>query len=178
MNASDKQLDLMLRLADERQVTDAQGTRLAGLILAHREDGEKISMSKASEIIDWLLAQPFRDQAPRDPSGLDLSDLAEGRYAVGDVLFQIQAPEAGRWDGWVFVKNGSEYVDEKFGSQKPGGTYRGVHSDLLGTILEDPIEALTHYGRITGRCGVCGRTLEDEVSVARGIGPICWGRLA
>ncbi len=179
MNATTPQLDLMMRLADERQITDVQGTRLAGLVLAHREGIDFISKSKASEIIDWLLAQPFRQSmSPAEATGLDLTDLAEGRYAVGDVLFQIQAPQAGRWQGWVFVKNGSEYVDERFGSQKPGQTYRGINSDLISTILADPLEALSHYGKITGRCGVCGRTLEDEVSVARGIGPVCWGRIS
>lgn len=30
----------------------------------------------------------------------------------------------------------------------------------------------------TGRCSVCGRKLEDRQSIARGIGPDCWGRRA
>lgn len=181
MNATDRQIDFMLRLADERDLSDVLGTRLAGVVEAHRSGADVISKAKASEIIEFLLNLPPRpgvEVVRHQASDLNLSGLSEGHYAVGDVLFRVQTPEAGRWAGWVFVKNGSEYVDEKFGSQKPGQTYRGLHADLVAVILEDPLEALSHYGKITGRCGVCGRTLEDEVSVARGIGPVCWGRLS
>jgi hypothetical protein len=177
--ATDRQLAFMARLADEREINDVLGTRLAGVILAHREGREEMSKGKASEIIDWLIAQPVRAGAVvQATTSIDLTELAEGRYAIGDVLFVIQHPEAGKWAGWVFVKNGSEYVDEKFGSQKPGGTYRGVQADLLSIIVEDPQAAMRHYGEITGRCGVCNRTLEDEVSVARGIGPVCWEKVS
>jgi hypothetical protein len=176
---TDRQLAYMLRLAAERQITPEQGTRLAGVVDRHRSGAEPISKDRASQIIDWLIAQPAQEGVEvRSETGVDVSGLQPGRYAVGDVLFSVQRPEAGRWAGWTFVRNGSEYVDERFGSQKPGGTYWGANADLVARIVADPIEAMTHYGRITGRCAVCNRTLEDEVSVARGIGPVCWEKVS
>lgn len=179
MIVTDKQLAFMQRLADERQLSPEQGSRLTGMIDSVRTGQVELTRGKASEIIDWLVAQPVRPNATAGPTtGLDISGLEPGRYAIGDVLFLIQQPEAGRWSGWTFVKNGSEYADERFGSQKPGGTYWGSQADLLARIVEQPTEAMKHYGTITGRCAICNRTLEDEVSVARGIGPVCWERIA
>ena len=37
----------------------------------------------------------------------------------------------------------------------------------------DPFNACVKFGRETGACSVCGRTLTDPESVQRGIGPIC-----
>lgn len=38
--------------------------------------------------------------------------------------------------------------------------------------LPKPIVMLHH-----GKCACCGRKLDDEISVARGFGPVCWERL-
>jgi hypothetical protein len=37
----------------------------------------------------------------------------------------------------------------------------------------NPIVFMMNYGKEWGRCFVCGRQLENEESVALGIGPIC-----
>ena len=37
----------------------------------------------------------------------------------------------------------------------------------------DPEAAAVAYGKAWSRCGVCNRTLTDDASIARGIGPIC-----
>lgn len=170
--ATDKQRAFIIRLRDERQlhpdVIEKVNIRLADPLL---------DAPTASVMIDYMLQHPEKDGVAPTGSGLDLTGLAAGHYAVGDVLIRIDAPEAGRWGGWVFVKNGSEYADEKFGSQRPGGTYFGSHADLLASVLDDPMAAAQHYGQITGHCAVCNRPLEDEVSVARGIGPTCWTRV-
>ena len=179
MRATEPQIAFIKRLGDERALDESLAGRLAGLLADHETGQVELSKAKASEIIDWLDKLPYKagGGAPIN-TDLDLDDLGEGRYAVGDTLFLIQKPEAGRWAGWVFVKNGSEYADERYGSQKPGGKYRGTNADLISTIVEDPMGAMRHYGATTGRCGVCGRTLEDEVSVARGIGPVCWEKVS
>jgi hypothetical protein len=49
--------------------------------------------------------------------------------------------------------------------------------DALSAFGEDAVETLAVFGKATGICGCCGRTLTDPVSITRGIGPICWGRL-
>jgi hypothetical protein len=112
-------------------------------------------------------------------AGLDLSHVPGGRYAVpnGDtrlkVLFQKPEPPS-KWAGWVFVSDAAEYGQRrKYGRQPPGKTYSGMIQDELRIIAADPRAAAVAYGRLTGVCRLCGRKLENEASVAAGIGPIC-----
>lgn len=92
-----------------------------------------------------------------------------GRYAVeiDGVLgfFKVDCPTEGRWAGYVFVKQMAS--DTEYPVR---GTRRGV---VLDTIAADPQAASVRYGQEIGACGVCGRTLTDEDSRTRGIGPIC-----
>jgi hypothetical protein len=109
---------------------------------------------------------------------LDLSSVPAGRYAVpgGDTRLKVEIdrPDQGKWAGWIFVRDAAEYgSQQKYGSQRPGQKYTGKIVAELRAIMADPREASAAYGRLTGTCGCCGRTLEDEVSVANGIGPIC-----
>jgi hypothetical protein len=112
-------------------------------------------------------------------SAIDLSGLMKGFYAVpdGDTRLKIAVRRPGkksRWFGWTFVDDGAAYGSRKtYGKQAPDGTYSGAIQDQLRTVLADPKAAMIAYGKLTGTCGVCGRILEDEVSVANGIGPIC-----
>jgi hypothetical protein len=179
MRATEKQIDFLHRLRGEREFDPAPAQRLATMLRNHEDPDNpfEITAADATTYIDWLVAQPLKGGS----SQLDLRTLDSGRYAVLDVLVKVDNltdDQGGKWQGWVFVKNGSEYVDETFGRQAPGQTYAGSHADILEAILADPAGALAHYGHITGHCGVCGRKLEDEVSVARGIGPVCFSKLA
>ena len=96
-------------------------------------------------------------------------DVPAGRYAVeidGRLgFFKVDRP-TGRWAGYyVFVKQMAS--DTEYPVRGPR---RGV---VLDAIAADPQAASVRYGREIGACGVCGRTLTDEDSRARGIGPIC-----
>lgn len=113
---------------------------------------------------------------------LDISCLPEGRYAVPDgatrLKIRIHRQTQGKYAGWIFVTDAAAYGQQtRYGAQPKGEHYRGKVADALAAILRNPIEALKAYGHLTGTCGVCGRALEDEESVARGIGPICASRL-
>lgn len=111
-------------------------------------------------------------------TALDLSTLPAGSVyvAAGEPLqfFKIDHVAEGKWAGWVFVKRQAGDTFDRFGSQRPGATYRGAAADLLGQVVADPIAAMQAYGMEIGRCGNCNRTLTDEVSRQRGIGPDCW----
>ena len=111
-------------------------------------------------------------------SGLDLTGLISGMYAVpnGDtrLKLQIDVVTKGKWAGWVFVKDGAVYGEgQRYGSQKPGFSYKGAVEDALRAIVADPQAAMAAYGHLTSTCGMCRRPLEDADSVARGIGPVC-----
>lgn len=124
-------------------------------------------------------------------SDIDLRDLHLGRagsawrsyFAVpdGDTRLKICIRRPGknsRYYGWTFVDDGAAYGSRKtYGKQAPDGLYQGAIQDELRKVLENPLEASVAYGKLVGVCGVCGRPLEDEDSVAAGIGPVCASRL-
>lgn len=112
---------------------------------------------------------------------VSLGDVPPGLYAVPDgttrLKVKIAKPE-GKWAGWTFVSDAGQYgTARRYGTQRPGEPYRGLIAEQLAQIVADPAAASAAYGRLTGTCGICGRPLENEESVARGIGPICAGRV-
>lgn len=120
------------------------------------------------------------EEAPKElgPDDIDLSGLVPGYYAVpGGSRLKLgisTGRKGGRWEGHWFVKDAAEYgLGAKYGMQRPGSGYQGKVKDELRTILSDPKAAMVAYGKLVGVCGACGRKLEDEASVAAGIGPIC-----
>lgn len=120
--------------------------------------------------------------APKPATGLDLTLLPEGRYGVPGsdtrLKVMVRKPSKGKWEGWVFVSDAAAYGQRRnYGRQAPGDTYRGDIVDALEAIAADPLAAMRKYGELTNHCGNCGKLLEDETSVALGIGPVCRGRL-
>lgn len=113
------------------------------------------------------------------PSGIDLSELPSGYYAVpgGDTRLKVRVArptKASKWHGWTFVSDGGEYGARKnYGRQAPSGFYQGEIQEQLQAILAAPLEAMKAYGKLHGVCGACGRGLEDETSIDLGMGPIC-----
>jgi hypothetical protein len=63
-----------------------------------------------------------------------------------------------------------------------------VDQDLIETLQEfarDPQQAITAFGKLTGRCCFCGRRLNDPPSIHAGYGPTCaeryklpWGEIS
>lgn len=118
--------------------------------------------------------------AESEDTGLDLTPLPAGRYAVPDgrtrlkVLVRKVDKPGDNWDGYIFVSNAAVYGDrQRYGNQPPGQNYRGRIVTQLKAIMADPLAASIAYGKLTGTCGICGKTLENELSVAAGIGPWC-----
>lgn len=173
-SATPKQLAFAQSLAQQLGLTDK--------LTAEMERGHGLSKARASALIERLLE--LRDTAPAKPTGtatgLDLSPLAGGYYAaeVDGVtkFFRIDKPTEGRWAGWMFVKIQASDDLHPQGKQAPGRSYTGASIEYLRVILADEQAAFARYGQAIGRCGVCGRTLTDETSRARGIGPTCFER--
>ena len=148
----------------------ARGTLTEGQVVAVRRCIEREQARKAER----QAATAAKPQAP----GLDLSSLPEGYYAVpgGETRLKvrIKKPASGKWAGFTFVSDGAAYGEAtRYGMQAPGKMYRGQIEAQLAAIIANPEAASAAYGMLTGQCGVCNRPLEDAVSVARGIGPIC-----
>lgn len=130
------------------------------------------------------LAATLESINPDDLPKVDLRNLPSGHYAVpdGDTRLKIKVDnisKAGsKWKGWIFVNDGAAYgLQKKYGSQRPNENhYEGEIIEELQKIVADPVAAAGAYGHLSGRCGFCNRHLEDEKSIERGIGPICWGK--
>ena len=110
---------------------------------------------------------------------IDLTDVPSGYYAVpdGETRLKVRINRPGKqsnWHGFTFVTDGAAYGQSKrYGRQAPGKMYSGMIIKQLTAIAADPGAASLAYGKLTGTCGVCGLKLENEESVARGIGPVC-----
>lgn len=103
--------------------------------------------------------------------GKIMARIADGHYALtfsNDVtrFFKVSSPTKGKWAGRTFVdmQAGDEYYPVRDAAKR---------TTVLRLISADPLAALAHYGHKIGRCGICNRTLTNEESRARGIGPVC-----
>lgn len=85
------------------------------------------------------------------------------------------APATGRNPGAVYIKSPEgEYLGKIAGGQfKRVAACDDVTEQAVVETMQDPLAAAVAYGKRTGACSICGRTLTDKISVAKGIGPIC-----
>lgn len=102
-------------------------------------------------------------------------DVPAGRYAIdtstGLAFYRVDRPTEGKWAGRTFV---SVQAGPNLFPVRDVGARLGI----LATIAKDPAAASMRYGRELGHCGVCGLELTNEESRARGIGPICAGKMS
>lgn len=85
-------------------------------------------------------------------------------------FFQLDTPLKGKWAGCLFMKE--QAGDDLY-------KVRDITREeaVLALVIADAKGALTRYGLELGACGMCGRTLTDEESRQRGIGPVCADKL-
>lgn len=164
MRASDKQIWFIKKLLGEREWPITTASELAVLTKA-----------EASVMIQKLLDSPRIAAAI---VGLDLSPVPAGRYAVpgtdGVLRFiRIDKPEDGKYAGNIYVKVQASDEYHRLGAQYKGQSYAGKSIELIKALLADARAAAIRYGHEIGACGICGRTLTDEESRARGLGPVC-----
>lgn len=157
----------------------------SGLRLTQRQvEAAECMMSKCLEKAGNSVPGPANAHPSNMLIKVDLRSVPSGLYAdpEGDdsrlKVFIQHGKEGTKWEGFIFVKDGAEYgVGRRYGTQVPNsGEYRGQIAPVLQRIAADPFAASTAYGRLVGRCGVCNRKLEDALSVAEGIGPVCKGK--
>lgn len=167
--ATEKQADFIRTL-----LTRIHGTDKAPAAIREFDSSTlpTLTTKSASAYIATLLARSHEVQAPKDsPRALDFSGIPTGRYAItarGTTrYYRLDRPTSGRWDGWTFL-NLTDAAGDTLESIR--GAERGR---ILALISRDPHSASVAYGKATGVCGICFRTLSNPNSLARGIGPIC-----
>lgn len=109
-----------------------------------------------------------------------MQENAKGRAILRLPGVTVKFVSRGRNTGCAYVYNDAgDYA----GAITPMGNIRSneLFTNQLDTALclanADPVAAAKEYGKMTGRCSVCGRGLTDPTSVEQGIGPICLSRL-
>ena len=159
--ASEKQINFILNLCAERDVAQPDVALL-----------RQLSRAEATKRISVLLETP-KKVAPSNDTDASKPDVPAGHYAVETdgvtKFYRVDRPTEGKWKGYTFVKvqaSDDYHRVNKFAAQA-----------ILAKIAEDVQGAMTLYGQRIGRCGHCNRTLTDEASRARGIGPICYGKM-
>ena len=86
------------------------------------------------------------------------------------------APDNGKNAGALYVKHRDS--DTYLGKVIGAGFLKSrdctqEQADKVAELMANPGEVARKYGRETGMCCVCNRTLTDAESIAAGIGPIC-----
>jgi hypothetical protein len=123
----------------------------------------------ASRVIDALKGAPV---AVATKGGSAVATLSVGMYRTPDgTMYRVQeSRESGRlyakrmkWDMLMESKPRFEY--------DRGAIYSLTSADRMS------VEDARAWGVETGVCCVCGAFLTDAKSVARGIGPVCEGRV-
>lgn len=135
----------------------------------------------------WLLklAHDFQNPRQEQAAGEFLGILSALNSMTGDsrkraVLrlenVTVKAVTRGRNEGCAYIFDSrGEYAGK---ITLKGGIYGNDYftAEMRESLVEanaDPVAAAKAYGKLTGRCSVCGRTLTDPNSVEQGIGPVC-----
>ena len=159
-----------------------------------KEEVTKIEETEKPKTLEEF-ADTLESVNPDELPKVDLRNLPSGSYAVpgGDTRLKVRvdnrAADTGKLAGWVFVSDASEYgarrvfgsgcsqsgSRKKYGAQRPtSASYEGEIVAELQKIVADHAAAAAAYGRLVGHCGFCNRRLEDQRSIERGVGPVCW----
>jgi hypothetical protein len=163
--ASEKQVSFALSISARKLAVTEGSEEYAEA----KKTFEAMTKSLISKKIDELLKLSDAPRKAEVPQA-KLPEVPAGRYAIemGGTLkfYQVDRPTKGRWNGYVFLK--VQASDDTYPIKNPA-----TKAAILAEIAKDSYAALLRYGQEIGSCGHCGRTLTDEDSRARGIGPIC-----
>ena len=100
--------------------------------------------------------------------------IARPRLRLGEFVFS-PAPANGKNPGAIYVKHSDgSYLGKVAGSRlfTVSAVSPAVEAEIVG-VAADPMKAAIAYCKKYGKCSVCARTLTDEDSINRGIGPVC-----
>lgn len=174
--------DLMLRKAQikgmdmgaaAQTVEDYLGTKLSKAFVSAKIDEKKAE-------IDELMRSVSTGGASEGHG----SEMEDGYYWLdGDLVKVIHAVHG---SGFQYARKAQllgEKVTHEDGTMDPVTIdwvkVPGLLNDVRrrGVAVADDVEAAARFGRIYGKCGICTTTLTKPESIARGIGPVCWGRI-
>ncbi len=148
-----------------------------------------VEKSKLSEKqiawVHFLATEHLNKELHKETLPAEFKSLVEKMYAKvkeNSRKFQVRLPGGvtistvtkGANVGAVYIFENNEYLGK---ITKEGVLEIKSPNEEVKALLEDANENLLRlaqlYGHESGNCSVCGRTLNDPLSVQMGIGPIC-----
>jgi len=148
--ATESQISYAQSLLASREVSDTFRASLG--------DITALSKREISSVIDSLRSFPY---APRESrTTAPVVALEVGVYFKEGVVYRVKVSQS----------SGRPYA-----TKLVGGSFQYDPSYIRAISADDKmtLEQACDYGIQFGVCCACGRELTDEVSVARGIGPVC-----
>lgn len=148
---SEKQIFWVNKLLQEQEKADLDISKITKIFtFAHNDSG---------------LRQPSY-RVPFNNSTLKLS-LVTMKTSVNHGSIYVKLLNSfGEWD-WL-----GKITKNVFYPSQLASDFSGLQTKLE-SIASDPLGQATDYGKLTGNCFSCGRTLTDPDSVKNGMGAIC-----
>lgn len=156
--ATDKQLALIRTLLVERAVTVVTEDHLL-----------RLSKLGASRTIAKLMAMP--KVASAKPSYKQHPDLQVGVYMIDGYVCKVKPSQT---TGRLYVSVLQDAVPGEKGTFRAKG-YQWLLPQLTPAhkITSEQAKA---YGDVMNHCCCCGKLLTVDLSVERGVGPVCWDK--
>ena len=89
-----------------------------------------------------------------------------------------RAPVTGKNPGAIYVKTkNGEYAGKIINNEIHLLRDFSQHRQEITEAMNSPRDSAIKYGRETGQCSICGRRLDNAVSIYNAIGPICAEKL-
>lgn len=145
-------------LADEQKVIAVTDGRLK-LDLSSLPDGRyAVPDLTGKNLYVFLMVRRVRKRTYRDR-----------RYTYGKIITGREVIPAGT----IEVKEWSSDSKRLCGEQRPGDYYKGEFEVQLSAVIPAPMPWAKLFGQQIGHCGICGKTLTDDISRSDGFGPEC-----
>lgn len=107
------------------------------------------------------------------------------RVLIGEQLLALsRAGDRSRFPGSINVTDGKPFRENRWYGRitesrwEPSRDCESWVTEWLVKFANDPVTVAAEYGKMTGYCCFCNRTLSDDRSVEVGYGPVCadsWG---
>jgi len=154
-----------------------------GMLDAFNEQLEKgkYTKSSASKLIDSVLplfngAKKEIDRKRQEEikvANPSLEELKEGMYGNGEKIWKVKISQSSGKPYAMLLTELAEPVVMKTATKThefvyAPGEVRNITPDMLLSLADAKA-----FGRRTGTCCCCGRTLTKAISIEQGIGPVC-----
>lgn len=153
-----KQSALIFKLTEQLHGPDSDQAA------ALREQAHQMTKSDASRLISKLLREANAAPPATAPTPRTAQGVTPGLYRRDGRVVRVYVSRGG--SGHLLA---SQYAEGEW-------TYLGAAGRFVRAEDRMSLEEVQAFGRDTGICGICGRTLTNPESVEAGVGPVCAGK--